>query len=128
MADQPVGLAQSRKAPSTSDCARARSGGVKRGQSRVADVGEQRDDPRDREDQAERNGAGVCIGGIAAYIAAMSATDKPDLPDAAKRALAEAETRRQAADAPRPAEYGGRKGPDPVRYGDWEKKGLAIDF
>lgn len=29
--------------------------------------------------------------------------------------------------APAP-EFGGRKGPDPVRYGDWEKKGLAIDF
>jgi hypothetical protein len=27
-----------------------------------------------------------------------------------------------------PPELGGRTGPDPVRYGDWEKKGLAIDF
>lgn len=25
-------------------------------------------------------------------------------------------------------EVGGRKGPDPVRYGDWEKSGIAIDF
>jgi len=25
-------------------------------------------------------------------------------------------------------EYGGRKGPDPVRYGDWEKNGRCIDF
>ncbi|MBL3596893.1 DUF1674 domain-containing protein, partial [Rhodovulum sulfidophilum] len=23
---------------------------------------------------------------------------------------------------------GGRDGPDPARYGDWEKKGIAIDF
>ena len=25
-------------------------------------------------------------------------------------------------------ELGGRKGPDPVRYGDWENKGIASDF
>ena len=25
-------------------------------------------------------------------------------------------------------EVGGRKGPDPVRYGDWEKSGIAVDF
>ena len=49
------------------------------------------------------------------------------------RALAEAEARRAAApcsgpDATRPPELGGRKGADPIRYGDWEKGGLAIDF
>ena len=27
-----------------------------------------------------------------------------------------------------PPEVGGRKGPDPVRYGDWEKGGIAVDF
>ena len=27
-----------------------------------------------------------------------------------------------------PREFGGRKGPDPVRYGDWEKNGRCIDF
>jgi hypothetical protein len=49
---------------------------------------------------------------------------------AAQRALAEAhERRRQAAErADRPAEIGGRKGLDPVRYGDWEVKGIASDF
>lgn len=53
----------------------------------------------------------------------------PDLPAAAQRALAEAEARRQAARAKAPpVEFGGRDGPDPVRYGDWEKKGIAIDF
>ncbi|MHA6346118.1 DUF1674 domain-containing protein [Roseivivax sp. CAU 1761] len=61
------------------------------------------------------------------------ATTRPDLPPAAQRALAEAEARRRAeeqalAAEPRPVELGGRKGPEPVRYGDWEKKGLAIDF
>ena len=49
---------------------------------------------------------------------------------AAKRALAEAEARRAVAqDAEqRPREIQGRKGPEPTRYGDWEKKGLISDF
>ncbi|MBS1301902.1 DUF1674 domain-containing protein [Loktanella sp. SALINAS62] len=52
-----------------------------------------------------------------------------DLPPAARRALAEAEERRKAAAAVElPKEHGGRDGPEPVRYGDWENKGLAIDF
>ncbi len=60
-------------------------------------------------------------------------TDTPeirdDLPDAAKRALAEAEDRRKKAkELELPTELGGRDGPEPVRYGDWEKKGIAIDF
>lgn len=51
------------------------------------------------------------------------------LPPEALRALAEAEERRRKAAPPDlPVELGGRKGPEPVRYGDWEKKGLAIDF
>lgn len=54
---------------------------------------------------------------------------KAELPPAAARALAEAEARRKAAGEPvLPKELGGRDGPDPVRFGDWEKKGLAIDF
>ncbi|QIE46099.1 DUF1674 domain-containing protein [Pseudohalocynthiibacter aestuariivivens] len=55
--------------------------------------------------------------------------DKPDLPPEAQRALAEAEARRKAAGASElPKELGGRKGPEPVRYGDWERKGIAVDF
>ena len=55
--------------------------------------------------------------------------DTPNLPPAALRALAEAEERSKAAkDIGLPTELGGRNGPEPVRYGDWEKKGLAIDF
>lgn len=51
------------------------------------------------------------------------------LSEAAKRALAEAEARRKAArPAPAPVEKGGRDGPDPARYGDWEIKGIACDF
>lgn len=60
---------------------------------------------------------------------ATKADEKPDLPEAAKRALAEAAERRaQAEKTDLPPEVGGRDGPDPVRYGDWEKNGLAVDF
>ena len=56
-------------------------------------------------------------------------TERPPLTKAARRALAEAEARRmQAAAHPRPPEVNGRKGPEPVRYGDWEVKGIASDF
>ena len=49
----------------------------------------------------------------------------------AERALAEAEERRRASNPstePQPQEVGGRTGPDPARYGDWENKGIASDF
>ncbi len=61
----------------------------------------------------------------------MTDAPQPDLPPAAQRALAEAAERRARAEAEaraQPKELGGRDGPEPVRYGDWEKKGLAIDF
>lgn len=53
------------------------------------------------------------------------------LPAAAQRALQEAEARRKAyleLEAAVPREIGGRGGHEPVRYGDWEIKGLAADF
>ena len=53
------------------------------------------------------------------------------LPPAAQRALAEADARRRAqaaASLSRPKEIDGRDGPEPVRYGDWEVKGIACDF
>ena len=62
------------------------------------------------------------------------APDSPEepreLPPAAKRALAEADERRRKMDArPRlPKEFEGRKGPEPTRYGDWEKDGIVSDF
>ncbi|WP_181701285.1 DUF1674 domain-containing protein [Chthonobacter albigriseus] len=53
-----------------------------------------------------------------------------DLPPAAQRALREAEERRAAAAAAEqaPREIQGRGGLEPVRYGDWEIKGLTADF
>ena len=53
---------------------------------------------------------------------------KKPLSPAAQRALAEAEARRQATAPQQPAERDGRGGLDPVRYGDWEVKGIASDF
>ncbi|MDQ0468136.1 DUF1674 domain-containing protein [Labrys wisconsinensis] len=51
------------------------------------------------------------------------------LTPAARRALEEAAARRaQATEIVRPREILGRDGPEPVRYGDWEIKGLASDF
>lgn len=58
-----------------------------------------------------------------------SSEGKKPLSAAAQRALAEAdERRRQAQEASRPVEVGGRDGPEPVRYGDWERAGIAYDF
>lgn len=57
------------------------------------------------------------------------ATKPQDLPPAAHRALAEAAARRKKVNPARyPKELGGRDGPDPVRFGDWENKGKAVDF
>lgn len=53
------------------------------------------------------------------------------LSPAARRALEEAaERRRQETDAARAREpeLGGPSGPEPTRYGDWEKKGISTDF
>jgi hypothetical protein len=65
--------------------------------------------------------------------AAPAADQRPakDLSTAAARALAEAAARRAEIDrktAARPKELHGRDGPEPTRYGDWEKKGIASDF
>lgn len=49
---------------------------------------------------------------------------------AAERALNEAQARARHKVDPNtlPTELGGRDGVEPVRYGDWEKKGIAYDF
>jgi hypothetical protein len=56
-----------------------------------------------------------------------------NLPPEAQRALAEAAEWRKQAEAAaaaekRPKEIGGPSGPEPTRYGDWEKKGIISDF
>jgi hypothetical protein len=59
------------------------------------------------------------------------ATERPPLTPAAKRALAEAEARRAEIDRrakDHPKEINGPRGPEPIRYGDWEVKGIASDF
>ncbi|MFL2799230.1 MAG: DUF1674 domain-containing protein [Paracoccaceae bacterium] len=51
------------------------------------------------------------------------------LSEEALRALNEANVRRaKALKNTLPKELGGRDGPEPVRFGDWEKKGIAVDF
>jgi hypothetical protein len=47
---------------------------------------------------------------------------------AALRALAEAQERRLRPTQPAPPEINGRDGLEPIRYGDWEVKGMASDF
>jgi hypothetical protein len=58
-----------------------------------------------------------------------AAPDKP-LSPAARRALEEAAQRHAEAQAAATAsgEQGGPKGPEPTRFGDWERKGIAVDF
>jgi hypothetical protein len=63
-------------------------------------------------------------------FAPQAGAEKP-LSPAAQRALAEAAERRAAAERARrsaPPEVGGAAGPEPTRYGDWEKGGIASDF
>ena len=54
---------------------------------------------------------------------------RPPLTPEARRALQEAEERRRKAAAKAAAgEVGGRDGPEPTRYGDWEKNGIVSDI
>ncbi|MBV9572209.1 MAG: DUF1674 domain-containing protein [Alphaproteobacteria bacterium] len=49
--------------------------------------------------------------------------------EAGRRAAAEAEIRRKAAPSAKlEPERNGPQGPEPTRYGDWERKGIASDF
>jgi hypothetical protein len=59
----------------------------------------------------------------------LGAAPDKDLAPAARRALEEAAARRAAAEAVAMAEEkGGRDGPEPTRFGDWERRGVAVDF
>lgn len=64
-------------------------------------------------------------------ITAAEPLARKPIPEAAKRALAEAEARRAEAAkqaVTRARELQGPKGPEPTRYGDWETRGIASDF
>ncbi|MGE5442308.1 MAG: DUF1674 domain-containing protein [Bacteroidota bacterium] len=50
-------------------------------------------------------------------------TNTPPSPDERAKAVRPAEQRPDAS-----AEIGGPQGPEPTRYGDWERKGRCIDF
>lgn len=57
----------------------------------------------------------------------MSDTAKPT--DADETTAKPAADKQSDADEPKkPTEIGGRKGPEPTRYGDWEVKGICTDF
>jgi len=61
----------------------------------------------------------------------MSESNKNKLSPAAKRALKEADERRKENSRKvieMPKEIDGPEGPEPTRYGDWEKKGITSDF
>src|SRR6478609_380356 len=63
------------------------------------------------------------------YMVDAPSEKEARLTAAAARALAEAEARRAAQPAKvLPREIRGRDGPEPVRYGDWERRGIAVDF
>jgi hypothetical protein len=64
-------------------------------------------------------------------VTSAQMTGERSLSPAAERALKEAAVRRAEIDtraAALPPEKGARREREPVRYGDWEKKGLASDF
>jgi hypothetical protein len=65
----------------------------------------------------------------AVTVAIPGAAPGKPLTEAARRALEEAAARRAAEAQLQPApEQGGPKGPEPTRFGDWERKGIAVDF
>jgi len=56
-------------------------------------------------------------------------TKETRIKEAAARALKEAQERAERTKAEDlPTELGGRDGPEPTRFGDWEKKGIVSDF
>jgi hypothetical protein len=62
---------------------------------------------------------------VLADYAAMSPDQTKQSSDVPQPASAEAE---KALGQPLPREIGGREGPEPTRFGDWEKSGRCIDF
>lgn len=65
---------------------------------------------------------------MAAELSEEEKARRAGLPEAARRALEEADARKRAEAALPPEERGGPKAIEPTRYGDWERKGIAYDF
>jgi hypothetical protein len=55
-------------------------------------------------------------------------THDPDNKDESSESNSGSGNENNSATEPRPKEIGGREGPDPTRYSDWEKGGRCIDF
>jgi len=76
------------------------------------------------------------LGNLSARVHIRGVTEEFDMSDretqrkqAAARALKEAQARRAAHIVEkRAAERGGQEGPEPTRFGDWEKRGIICDF
>lgn len=49
-------------------------------------------------------------------------------PDAGEKSPPDKAPGTAAPEPKRPIEIGGRDGPEPTRFGDWEKNGRCIDF
>jgi hypothetical protein len=58
----------------------------------------------------------------------MNKKDRDIEPDPAKDEDEAGSSASESSEQHAPTEIGGRKGPEPVRYGDWEKNGRCIDF
>jgi len=52
----------------------------------------------------------------------------PELPESAEQAESGTQPSTGGAAPTLPREIGGREGPEPTRYGDWEKNGRCVDF
>ncbi|KAF1687597.1 DUF1674 domain-containing protein [Pseudoxanthomonas broegbernensis] len=52
----------------------------------------------------------------------------PVVPESAERPEDGTQPSTDAAARATPREIGGREGPEPTRYGDWEKNGRCVDF
>ena len=64
---------------------------------------------------------------LSGILRPMNETDPPSNENNSESGADDAAGKTESSDE-RPKEIGGRKGPDPTRYGDWEKGGRCIDF
>ena len=75
-------------------------------------------------DQTESEQGSSTTKVLADYAAMSNATTPTDHSDAPALQPSAAKAER----VERPREIGGREGPEPTRFGDWEKAGRCIDF